>query len=85
MSTHQLDQAVFRAALPEDIDWEPFPSMSSVGPSRCPPILTAMRAIRGGDVAVEKDNDVMRSSTFAGQNGLYSTAKAARLRRRKRQ
>jgi quercetin dioxygenase-like cupin family protein len=26
MSTHQLDQAVFRQALPEDIDWEPFPS-----------------------------------------------------------
>jgi hypothetical protein len=26
MSTHQLDQAVFRPVLPEDIDWEPFPS-----------------------------------------------------------
>ena len=26
MSTHQLDQAVFRRALPEDIDWKPFPS-----------------------------------------------------------
>jgi quercetin dioxygenase-like cupin family protein len=26
MSTHQLDQAVFREALPEDIDWKPFPS-----------------------------------------------------------
>jgi quercetin dioxygenase-like cupin family protein len=26
MSTHQLDQAVFRAALPEDIEWEPFPA-----------------------------------------------------------
>ena len=26
MSTHQLDQAVFRQALPEDIDWKPFPS-----------------------------------------------------------
>src|ERR1700722_4791075 len=26
MSTHQVDEAVFRAVLPEDIDWEPFPS-----------------------------------------------------------
>jgi quercetin dioxygenase-like cupin family protein len=26
MSTHQLGQAVFRQALPEEIDWEPFPS-----------------------------------------------------------
>ena len=26
MSTHQLDQAVLRPALPEDIDFEPFPS-----------------------------------------------------------
>jgi hypothetical protein len=26
MSTHQLDQAVFRPTLPEDIDFEPFPS-----------------------------------------------------------
>jgi hypothetical protein len=26
MSTHQLDQAVFRSVLPEDIDWEPFPA-----------------------------------------------------------
>ena len=26
MSIHQLDQAVFRPALPEDIGWEPFPS-----------------------------------------------------------
>ena len=26
MSTHQPDQAVFRQALPEDIDWEPFPA-----------------------------------------------------------
>jgi quercetin dioxygenase-like cupin family protein len=26
MSAHQLDQAVFRQVLPEDIDWEPFPS-----------------------------------------------------------
>ena len=26
MSTHQPDQAVFRPALPEDIDFEPFPS-----------------------------------------------------------
>ena len=26
MSIHQLDQAVFRPTLPEDIDWEPFPS-----------------------------------------------------------
>ncbi len=26
MSTHQLDQAVFRSALPEDIAWAPFPS-----------------------------------------------------------
>jgi quercetin dioxygenase-like cupin family protein len=26
MSTHQLDQAVFRSALPEEIDWAPFPS-----------------------------------------------------------
>ncbi|MGP8209823.1 MAG: cupin domain-containing protein [Acidimicrobiales bacterium] len=26
MSTHQPGQAVFRAALPEDIDWEPFPA-----------------------------------------------------------
>jgi quercetin dioxygenase-like cupin family protein len=26
MSTHQQDQAVFRRTLPEDIDWEPFPS-----------------------------------------------------------
>jgi hypothetical protein len=24
MSTHQLDQGVFRPTLPEDIDWEPF-------------------------------------------------------------
>ena len=26
MSTHLLDQAVFRPVLPEDIDWEPFPA-----------------------------------------------------------
>ena len=26
MSAHQLDQAAFRQVLPEDIDWEPFPS-----------------------------------------------------------
>ena len=26
MSTHQVDQAVFRPTLPEDIDFEPFPS-----------------------------------------------------------
>jgi hypothetical protein len=26
MSTHLLDQAVFRPTLPEDIDWEPFPA-----------------------------------------------------------
>lgn len=26
MSDHQPDQAVFRSVLPEDIDWEPFPS-----------------------------------------------------------
>jgi hypothetical protein len=26
MSSHQLDQAVFRPTLPEDIDFEPFPS-----------------------------------------------------------
>jgi hypothetical protein len=26
MSTHLPDQAVFRSALPEDIDWEPFPA-----------------------------------------------------------
>jgi quercetin dioxygenase-like cupin family protein len=26
MSTHQLGQDVFRQALPEDIEWEPFPS-----------------------------------------------------------
>ncbi len=26
MSTHLLDQAVFRATLPEEIDWEPFPA-----------------------------------------------------------
>jgi quercetin dioxygenase-like cupin family protein len=26
MSAHQLDQAVFGQVLPEDIDWEPFPS-----------------------------------------------------------
>jgi quercetin dioxygenase-like cupin family protein len=26
MSTHQLDQAVFRSVLPENIDFEPFPS-----------------------------------------------------------
>jgi quercetin dioxygenase-like cupin family protein len=26
MSTHLPDQAVFRPALPEDIDWEPFPA-----------------------------------------------------------
>ena len=26
MSTHQLDQAVFRPTLPEDIEWEPFPA-----------------------------------------------------------
>jgi len=26
VSTHQPDQAVFRPTLPEDIDWEPFPS-----------------------------------------------------------
>src|SRR5580692_6708955 len=25
-TTHQPDQAEFRSALPEDIDWEPFPS-----------------------------------------------------------
>jgi quercetin dioxygenase-like cupin family protein len=24
-TTHQLDQAVFRSVLPENIDWEPFP------------------------------------------------------------
>ncbi len=26
MSTRQLDQAVFGAVLPEDVDWQPFPS-----------------------------------------------------------
>jgi quercetin dioxygenase-like cupin family protein len=26
MTTHLLDQDVFRPALPEDIDWEPFPA-----------------------------------------------------------
>jgi quercetin dioxygenase-like cupin family protein len=26
MSTHQLDQDVFRSVLPEAVDWEPFPS-----------------------------------------------------------
>jgi quercetin dioxygenase-like cupin family protein len=26
MSVHQLDQSVFKPTLPEDIDWEPFPS-----------------------------------------------------------
>jgi quercetin dioxygenase-like cupin family protein len=26
MNTHQLDQDVFRPALPEDIEWEPFPA-----------------------------------------------------------
>lgn len=26
MPAHQPDQAVFRSVLPEDIDWEPFPS-----------------------------------------------------------
>ncbi len=26
MSTHQPGQAIFRSALPEDIDWEPFPA-----------------------------------------------------------
>jgi hypothetical protein len=26
MSTHLLDQSVFRPTLPEDIDWEPFPA-----------------------------------------------------------
>jgi hypothetical protein len=26
MSTHQLGQDVFRQALPEEFDWEPFPS-----------------------------------------------------------
>ncbi len=26
MSTHQLDQAIFRSILPEDIEWEPFPA-----------------------------------------------------------
>jgi hypothetical protein len=26
MSIHQLDQAVLRPTLPEDIDFEPFPS-----------------------------------------------------------
>ena len=26
MSTHQLDQAVFRPVLPEDVDWQPFPA-----------------------------------------------------------
>jgi len=33
MSTHLLDQGVFRPTLPEDIDWEPFPAFR-VGPSR---------------------------------------------------
>ena len=26
MSAHPLDQAVFGAVLPEDINWEPFPA-----------------------------------------------------------
>ena len=26
MSTHQMDQAIFRTILPEDIDFEPFPA-----------------------------------------------------------
>ena len=26
MPAHQPDQGVFRSVLPEDIDWEPFPS-----------------------------------------------------------
>jgi quercetin dioxygenase-like cupin family protein len=26
MSTHQLDQAVYRQTLPENIDWQPFPA-----------------------------------------------------------
>ena len=26
VSVHQLDQAIFKPTLPEDIDWEPFPS-----------------------------------------------------------
>ena len=41
MSTHQLDQAVFRPTLPEDIDFEPFPSF--------PP--SARLAVVVGDIA----------------------------------
>ena len=26
MSIHQIDQAVFKPTLPEDLDWEPFPA-----------------------------------------------------------
>ena len=41
MSAHQLDQAVFRSTLPEDVDWEPFASF--------PP--SARLAVVVGDVA----------------------------------
>ena len=41
MSTRRLDQAVFGAVLPEDIDWQPFPSF--------PP--TARLAVVVGDPA----------------------------------
>ena len=27
--THQPDQSTFRAVLPEDIDWQPFPAFPS--------------------------------------------------------
>ena len=40
VSTHQLGQDVFRRALPEDIDWEPFPSFP---PSARSPSLWAIR------------------------------------------
>ena len=34
MPTHQADGTSFQSILPEDIDWQPFPSFPAVGPSR---------------------------------------------------
>ncbi len=44
MSTHLPDQAIFRPTLPEDIDFEPFPSFPP--PARLAVVVGGCRALR---------------------------------------
>ncbi len=71
---HQPDQATFRAVLPEDIDWEPFPAFPSgarlavmVGhPAEPGPYVVRVKVPGGTTESVRKEAEQARYTVMSG-------------------